>query len=213
MPGRATSLATTGATVNVSGAAPPTAGQALIASSATQAAWGNPAAVTLTATALTDSSTGSAGNTIAAGAGVQTIQFAHTFIGGTSAVEPVTNYTPGFKFKILKWAAVSDVLLVGAGGSRVANMEIGSVDVGTTPSTITLIEANAAVGTVTAGTTVTGANTGTASDTISIEIATGGTAFSAGKVNFIITLQNMDTADAVASLSAKINTLISDIGT
>lgn len=157
------------------------------------------------AATITDNTTGTAGSTLAAGAGYQTIEFAHTFIGGTSAVEPVTNYTPGFKFKIIKWAAVTDVLLVGSGGSRVANMEIGTVDVGTVVSTVTVVEANAAVGTVTAGTTVTGANTGTSTDTISIEIASGGTAFTAGKVNFVITLQNMDTADAIASLAAQSN--------
>src|SRR5262245_42305017 len=54
--------------------------------------------------ALTDSTTGTAGTTLAAGVGVYTLQFQHTFIGGTSAVEPVTNYTVGHKFKILSWS-------------------------------------------------------------------------------------------------------------
>lgn len=159
-------------------------------------------------TVITDNSTGTAGDTIAAGVGVQKLFFPHTFIGGTAAVEPVTTHTLGFKFKILSWVFVTEVLLVGAGGSRVANMEINSTDVGTVASTITIPIANAVVGTITAGTAVSGANTGTASDTFSIEIAAGGTAFTAGSGVFVITVQNVDTSDAVASIAAKINSLI-----
>lgn len=161
----------------------------------------------LQATVIADNTTGdSTAVAAAAGFGVQEWRFSHTFIGGTSAVEPVTAWTPGYKFKILSWSAVVDVLLVGSGGSRVFNMEIGTTDVGTTPSTLTLAEANATLGTVVAGTAVAGANTGTASDTFSIELASGGTAFSAGKISMIIKVQNMDTADAYAALLAKLKT-------
>lgn len=148
---------------------------------------------------------------VATGAGIQTIEFPHTFIGGTAAVEPVTNYTPGYKFRIVSWAFVTEVLLVGAIGSRVANMEINTTDVGTVPSTITIPIANAAVGTVTAGTAVAGANTGSATDTISIEIAAGGTQFTAGSGTFLITIQNMDTADALASISDHVNDIIASL--
>lgn len=159
-------------------------------------------------TSLTDNSTGAATSTIAAGVGVQQLKFPHTWIGGTAAVEPVTNFTVGYKFKILSWVFVTEVLLVGAAGSRVANMEINTTDVGTIPSTITVPIANATVGTVTAGTAVAGANTGGATDTVSIEIQNGGTAFTAGSGTFIITVQNMDTADAVASLASKENSVL-----
>lgn len=158
-----------------------------------------------TSAALTDSSTGAASTTLAAGVGYEILTFSHTFIGGTSAVEPVTTLTLGFKFKIISWTAVVDVLLVGAGGSRTCNMEIGTTDVGTSPSTLVIAEANATVGTVIAGAAVAGANTGSAAATFSIEIASGGTAFSAGKVTFQILVQNMDTADAIASLAAQVN--------
>lgn len=160
--------------------------------------------------ALTDNSTGSAGDTIAAGVGVSTLSF-DVALTNTGAVDVVTACVPGYKFKILEWEFVTGVAGVGAGASRVWNLEIGTTDVGTTPSTLTLTEAGtSAVGERTAGTTVTGANTGTASDTVSIEIATGGTDFSAGSGTILIRIQNMDTADAVASLSAKINTLRTD---
>jgi hypothetical protein len=157
--------------------------------------------------AITDNSTGTASDTIAAGVGVQILEFPHTFIGGTAAVEPVTNYVVPFTFKILSWAFVTTELLVGAAGSRVANMEIASVDVGTVPSTITIPIANAAVGTVTTGTAVAGANTGAAGGNISIEIASGGTAFTAGSGTFLVALQNLDTADALASLADHVNDL------
>lgn len=159
-------------------------------------------------TAITDNSGGTPSSTIAAGAGLQKLFFRHTFIGGTAAVEPVTNYTVGYAFKIISWAFVTDVLLVGASGSRIANMEINSTDVGTVPSTITIPIANAAVGVVTTGTPVSGAATGTSADTFSIEIASGGTAFTAGSGTFIITIQNLDSSNAIASLAADINTLI-----
>lgn len=159
-------------------------------------------------TQFTDNSTGAASSTIAAGVGVSKLVIPHTFIGGTAAVEPVTNYTVGFKFKILSWAWVTEVLLVGAGGSRVANMEINSTDVGTVASTVTVVIASAAVGTVIAGTAVAGANTGSATDTFSIEIASGGTAFTAGSGTFIITIQNMDDADAYASIASKVNSIL-----
>lgn len=165
----------------------------------------------LTAADLTDSTTGSASTTLAAGVGLHRLSFAHTFIGGTDAVEPVTNLTLGYKFKILSWAFITDVLLAGAGGSRVANMEIGSTDVGTVVSTCTIPIANAAVGTVTAGTAVSGANTGSSSATFSIEIAASGTEFTAGKGQFSILVQNMDTADALASLAAQTDALLVDL--
>lgn len=163
---------------------------------------------TIDGTNLTDNTTGSVLTALAAGAGVYNISIPHTFIGGTSAVEPATNLVLGHKFKILSWRFVTEVLLVGAAGSRVANLEINTTDVGTVVSTCTIPIANAAVGTVTAATAVSGANTGTASDSISIEIASGGTAFTAGSGTFIITVQNSDIADALASINNKLNDVL-----
>jgi hypothetical protein len=58
---RATKLATTGASVVVSNAAPPTTGQALVATSSTTAAWANPGAITTTAIAIAANLTDSTG--------------------------------------------------------------------------------------------------------------------------------------------------------
>jgi hypothetical protein len=155
--------------------------------------------------AFTDNTGGTASDTLAAGVGIFELSIPHTFIGGTSAVEPVTDLVLGFNFKVLAWHFVTHVALVGAGGSRVANLEINSTDVGTVASTCTIPIANTAVGTVTAATAVAGNNTGNTAATLSIEIANGGTAFTAGSGTFVIRIQNMDTANALASLSDKVN--------
>lgn len=162
----------------------------------------------LSGTALTDNSTGTASSTIAAGVGLQWHVFPWTFTTSTAAIDVKTALVLGYKFKIVKWCWIDGgVLLVGASGSRVANMEIGTTDVGTVPSTVTVVQAGTAFGRKIDGTTVTGANTGSATDTFSIEIASGGTDITAGNGEFHVLFQNMDTADAIASIVAKLNPL------
>lgn len=164
-------------------------------------------------TALTDSGTGTPGDTIAAGIGVYDLVLPMTFKSGTSAEDYATGIVLGHKFKLLSWEFITDVVGVGASASRVFNMEIGTTDVGTTPSTLTLTEAATATkGARVAGTAIAGANTGTAAAALSVEVASGGTQFTAGSGYLVIKVQNMDTADAVASLAAKVNALLGASG-
>lgn len=159
---------------------------------------------------LTNSTTGTAATTtFAAGVGVSTWFFTHTFIGGTSAIDVLTDWTPGYKFKILSLVAATSVLLVGAAGSRVFNLEIGSTDV--TGGVLTIPIANAAVGVVTAATAITALNTGTAAQTISIELQNGGTQFTAGMITFAIKVQNMDVADAIAGIYTQLTAAKADL--
>lgn len=177
----------------------------------TQSAWVMSDGTTVTisrtsagTTTFTDNTTGTAGTTLAAGAGCFTLTIPCTFPAGTSAGDVITNYVLGYKFKILAWSFTTDVPGVGAGASRVFNMEIGTTDVGTVPSTITCTEASTSdIGEQTAGTAVSGANTGASTDSFSIEVANGGTAFTAGSGFFTVKIQNLDTADAIASLAAR----------
>lgn len=141
---------------------------------------------------------------VTAGVGAYNITFPCHPATGTAAGEVVTEYTIGHKFRIIAWAFVPTVAMVG--GSRVFNMEIDTTDVGTTPSTVTIPAT--AIGVVIPGTTVAGANTGSATQKFSIEVAAGGTSLSAGEGYFIVSIQNMDSADAVASLSDHVNDLI-----
>ena len=175
-------------------------------------------AVRTTTAPVTDSTGGAAQAAAAAGVGVYVLAIPCTLPAGTSVGEVVTAYTIGHKFKILGWSYATAVAGVGAGASRVFNMEIGTTDVGTTPSTCTLTEASTSdIGELTAGTAVAGANTGAANATFSIEVATGGTAFTAGSGMFLVQIQNMDTADTFAGILANnitqaglINSLIDD---
>lgn len=159
------------------------------------------------AAVITDNGTGAEASAIAAGVGVYELAFKATLpVGGTTAVDQVTAFTPGHKFKILAWSYVEDVPTTGTNSSRVYNMEIGTTDVGTVASTVTITTASAAAGRVIAGTAVSGANTGTSTDTISIEVAASGTTHVSGSGTFVIRIQNMDTADAFASILAKLKT-------
>jgi hypothetical protein len=72
------------------------------------------------------------------------------------------------------------------------------------------------LGKLTAGTAVTAANTGTATDTLSIKVAASGTVFTAGRGVLLVKLANMDEADAHASELRMLNeiraTLINRLG-
>jgi len=151
--------------------------------------------------ALTDSTGGTAGTALAAGVGVVPVTIPLTSLAtglSTSAIDLLTGYTPGFRFKILSLAFVTTVAGTGTDASQVFNLEIGSTNVTGGVLTLTLAS-QATIGTVTAATAITAANTGSASDTISLEMAAGGTVFTAGAGYFILRIQNLDTADAVAS--------------
>lgn len=158
---------------------------------------------------ITDNSTGTPSDTISVGAGQSTLTIHRTFLTGVAAGDVVTNMVLGYAFEILSWSFVNNVVSVGAGASRVYNMEIGAVDVGTVPSTLTLTEAGTdTVGEVTDGTAVAGANVGSATDTFTIECAAGGTAFTSGNGFFLIRIKNLDSANAWASVAKHIDDLI-----
>lgn len=157
--------------------------------------------------AVTDNSTGTAGDTIAAGAGVTTITIPLTSLAtglSTSAIDLLTNYTPGYKFKLLSFAFVTTVAGTGASASQVFNLEIGTTNVTGGVLTLALADTDT-IGKVTSATAITAANTGANNATISIEMAAGGTVFTAGAGYFVLRIQNMDTADAIASLADKSN--------
>lgn len=157
-------------------------------------------------TAITDNSTGTASNTIAAGAGVATISIPITLVQITGAADVLTTYTPGYKFKILGVDARVVEVATTVGKAVSLNLEIGTTDL--TGGVVALTSANCTpLGAAIAGSAVTGNNTGTAADTVSIE-ASSVTAFAEGAVVLLIRIQNMDTADAIASLADHINDLI-----
>jgi hypothetical protein len=108
----------------------------------------------------------------------------------TSAIDILTGWTPGFPFKIVSLAFTTTVAGTGASASQVFNLEIGSTNV--TGGVLTLLLADTdTIGKRTNATAITAANVGTATDSISLEMAASGTVFTAGAGYFTITIQNL----------------------
>ena len=153
---------------------------------------------------VTDSTTGTASTTLAAGVGVYNMTIPLTSLAtglSTSAIDLMTGIVVGHKFKILDFYFVTTVAGTGSGASQVFNLEIGTTNVTGGVLTVTLASTSD-IGEVTTSTAITAANTGSADATLSIEMAASGTVFTAGAGYFVIRIQNMDTADAFASLVA-----------
>lgn len=165
-----------------------------------------PSAVSITE--LTDSTTGTSSDTLAATVGIQTVAIPIQLASmTTSAADLVTNYTPGYAFELLSLEFVTTTLGTGASASQVLNLEIGTTNV--TGGVLTLLLADTdTLGKKTAATAITAANVGTAADTISLEVAASGTVFTAGAGILLLKLRNMDTVNSIASLSAKVNEVI-----
>lgn len=164
-------------------------------------------------TALTDNSTGTASNTIAAGVGVSSFIAPLSSLAtglSTGALDLLTGYTPGYRFQLLAIDWVTTLAGTGAAASQIFNLEINATNVTGGVVTVTLAS-TATVGSITAGTAITAANIGTATDTISLEMAAGGTVFTAGAGYFVIRIRNLDTSDAAASLADHVNDLITSL--
>ena len=124
-----------------------------------------------------------------------------------AAAELMTNYTLGYKFKILSLAFITTTISTGTAASMTLTLKITATGVTGGSLNLTLAGTNT-LGKLTSATGITALITGSATDTLSIEVTAGGTVFTAGAGKLLITVQNMDTAGAVASLAADINTLI-----
>jgi hypothetical protein len=159
-------------------------------------------------TALTDSTGGDVtGATLAATAGITTVSIPIQLDSmTTSAADLVTGYVPGYKFKILAVDFATTTVSTGDGASQVLNLEIGTTNVTGGVVTATLAGTDT-LGELTAGTAVTATNTGSASDTISVEVAASGTVFTAGSGVLLIKIQNMDVQDNAAKTAELVNEL------
>lgn len=207
-----TKTGTTAMLLNFLGVAGDAAPGAVIGTGGQVSPGGHPSALSAALPqAFTDNSTGTPSDTIAAGVGCHTITIPLTSLAtglSTSAIDLLTNYVLGYAFKVLKFDFVTTVAGTGAGASQVFNLEIGTTNV-TNNLTVTLAS-TAAIGQISTGAPdpIIANNVGTATDTLSIEMAAGGTVFTAGAGYFVIKVQNMDEADAAASLADHVNNLI-----
>lgn len=147
---------------------------------------------------FTDSSGGTAGTTVAAGVGKYILPHYINLASITGAGDVLTTFTVPHKFKILSFDAFVVIPATTAAKAVTLNLEIGTTDL--TGGAIALTSANCTpMGAKIAGSAITAANTGAADATVSIEAASV-TAFVEGTVMVQIHMQNMDTADAFATL-------------
>ncbi len=151
---------------------------------------------------LTDNTTGTPGASLAAGVGVSTLVF---FISATSIAngDLMSDYVPGYRFKLLSFDARCATPVTTGAKTATLNLEINSVNV--TGGSLVLA-GTYAQGAAQAGTAITAANTGTVGQAFSIEAATV-TAFIEGAFWLFIKIQNLDSADAVASLNTSITAI------
>lgn len=109
----------------------------------------------------------------------------------TGAGDVLTNYIPGHAFKILSVDWRQMIPVTTAAKLATLNLEIGTTDL--TGGTVALTSATCTpMGVAVAGAAITGANVGTATDSISIE-ASAVTAFAEGTGTLLIEIQNTDT--------------------
>lgn len=109
----------------------------------------------------------------------------------TAALDITTNLTLGHRFKLLALNWVTTLAGTGSGASQTFNLEIGTTNV-TGGVVNPTLASTATVGSITAGTAITDLNEGTATDTISIEMAASGTVFTAGAGYFVLRVQNLE---------------------
>lgn len=153
------------------------------------------------AAGITDNSGGNAAAAaIAAGVGVQTLPFFLNLASIAANGDLLTDYVPGYRFKILAVDFRVCKPVTTAAKLASLNLEIGTTNL--TGGVVALTSANATpAGVAVAGTAVTANNVGTATDAFSVE-ASGVTAFAEGDGWLLVKIQNLDTADALASLNA-----------
>ena len=161
---------------------------------------------TITA-ALTDSTTGAAGDTLAAGAGHYVLPF-QLDLADIADGDLVTDWVIGHKFTVIEsWFVATEPVTTGAKATTLS-LDIGATVI--TNSQIALTSANCTpVGIKVANAGALALNTGAATDTLTVKAAST-TAFAEGKGVLLVHIQNMDTADAVASIAAKVNLLRTD---
>lgn len=114
------------------------------------------------------------------------VSFPLVFPTGTSAIDLVTGFTPGFRGKVTGWHISCAVAGTGTSASQTINLEINATDVPGTATAFVLASLNA-IGKIQVGGVPTGGNEFSETDTISAELAASGTAFTAG--SGLLTLQ------------------------
>jgi hypothetical protein len=109
----------------------------------------------------------------------------------TAAADLITNFIPAYRGKIVSMVFHTTTLGTGAGASQNLNWTISGI--ATTGGVINLtLAGTATLGAQIAASAITALNEFSATDTISLKVAAGGTVFTAGNGALLVTLQNYD---------------------
>lgn len=119
-------------------------------------------------------------------------------LANVTASDIVTGYLPGFAFRIVKLAWVTLVAVTTSGKAATITPKIGST--ATTGGVLALTSANCTPhGAVVNASAITGANTGSETDTITLT-ASAVTAFAEGSGTLLLTLQDVNTGSIAEAL-------------
>jgi hypothetical protein len=155
--------------------------------------------------AFTDNTTGTASSTLAAGVGIYNVS-AYINLVNITATGNVFYFLPGHAFKVLSMSATTEKPESVASKAVTLTPYVNGISV--TGGALALTTANVvSVGGNISATSITAVNTGTSVQSLNIQCSTFTAAFTNGAVRVILTIQNMDSANAIASLASKINTI------
>jgi hypothetical protein len=158
----------------------------------------------LTYTALTGAGA-AANNTLEGGAGRMVVPLRVNLVELTTG-DLLTAYTPGFAGKVVSVAYAVATAATTTGKAATVTPKIGSTALSGGVLALTTTNASGK-GTVVASTAISGANTFTNSDTLSIT-ASAVTAFAEGAGWLLLGLQNLETIDDFADLAAKLDEVL-----
>lgn len=160
---------------------------------------------------LTDNTNGTAGSALAAGVGFSQACFQVDLARITTNQDVITNFVLGCAFELVALDFVVNAPVTTAGKTTTLHLEIGTTAVGA--GTLALTSAACTpMGKLVAGAAITSAATGSASDTVSV-VSASTTAHTEGSGTLIITYINLDDANAIASLNAKLSAVLSSLET
>lgn len=158
--------------------------------------------------ALTDNTTGASSGTLAAGVGECLIAF-YLNMADITAVDIINGYTPGFAFKILGLTLHMVKAVTTGGKAATLTPKINGVAL---TGGVLALSGTYALNQQIQGAAISGLNTGTSASTLTLT-GSAVTPFTEGEGWIIIRIQNMDTANAFASLAAKVAAIISGVTT
>jgi hypothetical protein len=156
---------------------------------------------------ITDNSGGTISTTIDAATGIEVIPLFINLPKLANGANVVTAYTRGINFKITKISFGVEEIATTAAKAATLTTSIGGTAL--TGGVLSLTTTNCGTaGLVTNATAITGLNTGSGISSITIAIS-GVTTFVEGSGWIFLQIQNMDTVNALASLTARVNALTS----